>query len=208
MAVSSTAWATKLARLLETTPLATSLSKAVQPLKELGFDVAGLRAVLNSRQAQWSRAGTLGQLGLPESFMEFALAIHAYTLDSPNLYSLLNAAMAEKVRSEGPDGVSARLRAVLPFAKFLDAALCALPPTFAYRGKCYRGVKTVFPSPLHHHPERHFPSGSTVTFYEFKSASVRSEVMYAPHFCGKSGPRTIFTISRVSYGNVRKSYIN
>jgi len=62
------------------------------------------------------------------------------------------------------------------------------------RGTCYRGVKTVFPSPQHHDPQRHFPVGSAIIWYEFKSTSERAELMYADHFCGMSGARTIFTI--------------
>ena len=43
-----------------------------------------------------------------------------------------------------------------------------------------------------------------MTWYEFKSTSVKPEVMSRPHFCGHlPGPRTIFTVEAVRGYDIR-----
>ena len=126
--------------------------------------------------------------------LDFALAIYLYTINAPKLYEIINSASHATDRDSGPGGLSPRLRACLPYIKFLDAALAALPAKYLHTGRVNRGIKWAFPSPETHDPERHFPIGKRFFWYEFKSAARDFQVMYQPCFCGESGPRTIFTI--------------
>ena len=68
-----------------------------------------------------------------------------------------------------------------------------------------RVAKHAFPEPTvsAHDPEGYFPPGRELTWFEFNSSSTRFDVMYREWFCGKSGPRTIFTIQSVEGVSVK-----
>jgi hypothetical protein len=127
--------------------------------------------------------------------VDFALAVHAYTLENPSIYRVINGEMFSPEREKGTGGVSDRLRTCMPFIKYLDTALDSLPPQFIYKGRCLRGVKWVFPNVESHDPVDFFQTGKKISFYEFKSTSSRMELMYEERFCGKEGARTIFDIT-------------
>ena len=192
-------WAWKLTKLLQETPLASSLREAVQSLAQVGIEVDDLEAGIDERRRAWTKPGKLAGLGLPVSYpIDFALAIYVYTLEDPKVYAVLNGSMFNNDRRKpgAVGGISDELQACMPFVKFLDAALAALPESFVFKGKVRRGVKWVYPSPDDHDPERHFEEDAELLWYEFKSTSERDEVMTRPHFCGvAAGPRTIFHIT-------------
>eukprot|EP01047_Picozoa_sp_COSAG01_P042109 COSAG01_NODE_3658_length_5818_cov_3.227138_2_plen_131_part_00 len=96
-------------------------------------------------------------------------------------------------REVGPGGISSRLRACLPFIKFLDTALETLPPQFHFKGRVNRGVKWAYPRcgrladgswATNHDPEKKFPAGEQFFWYEFKSCAQDFKVMYRDAFCG------------------------
>jgi len=189
-------WRNALAKMFKQTPLPKSLKEAIQGLSAVGVDVEELEGVLKGKAMEWRSSKHLKKIGLPDDYsMDMALAIYTYTLQTPNVYSPLNAAMFSKDR-RGADGTtSPALLAVMPYAKFLDTALERLPPSFAFEGDVERGVRWVFPSPDHHDPAKHFPKDGFICWYEFKSTSTNTEVMTRDHFAGMGpGPRTIFLI--------------
>lgn len=189
------AWYFKLKQALDNTPLPASVRIAVQDLGAVGIDTELLLYVLDAKAAEWRASGRLYELGVPDEMFDGALSIHAYTLENPSLYRSLNAAMHDPARREGDGGLSATLQAWLPYAKLLQHALEHLPQSFAYHGRCYRGIKWVYPSATDHDPERHFPRGNRLCWYEFKSTSEKQAVMNRDHFCGHTGgPRTIFIV--------------
>eukprot|EP01043_Picozoa_sp_COSAG02_P097801 COSAG02_NODE_33998_length_491_cov_0.778061_1_plen_163_part_11 len=100
-------------------------------------------------------------------------------------------------RAAGPGGLSAELRACMPYIKFLWVALEELPQKFHHVGRVQRGIKWAFPEPANHDPENFFYPGREFCWYEFKSSSTDFNVMYDSYFCGDRGPRTIFTIQGV-----------
>ena len=89
------------------------------------------------------------------------------------------------------------MRACLPFVKLLDEAMLEAAITWGFFvGQAYRGVKYAFPkpTPAEHDPSGYFPAGRELHWFALQSSSTEFEVMYRPWFCGKSGPRTVFTI--------------
>ncbi len=116
--------------------------------------------------------------------LRFALAIYAYTLDDPGIYTVINRVMFDPARgvkgaAPGKD-LSPRLLACAPYIKLLDEALARLPAAFVFQGRVQRGVKWVYPHPDRHDPLRHFKPGAELTWYEFKSSSQKTEVMSQP----------------------------
>jgi hypothetical protein len=201
------AWKATLAKLLAETPLAASLWEAAQPLPHVDMDL--LRAVIDGKREDWEDELRGDEFNLPASYrLDFAVAIHVYTLANPPLYRVVNEAMFNPSRRKpGAAGttISDELRACLPYIKFLDAALDALPPAYVYTGEVRRGVPWVWPSPDAHEPAQHFRAGQKVMWYEFKSTSKRMEVMTRPHFCGvNAGPRTIFTVQACCAYSIEK----
>jgi hypothetical protein len=152
------AWQYQLQRLLEATPLATSLEEALEPLRPLlgEGELEILLAVIAGKGDEWR---TLLQapdgFALPDSYrLDLALAIHIYTLENPGVYRVVNREMFNPDRwqpgAEG--GVSEALRACLPYIKMLDSALVALPEAYVFRDQVFRGVKFVYPSLQNHDP--------------------------------------------------------
>ena len=85
----------------------------------------------------------------------------------------------------------------LPFVKLLDVAMLEAAITWGFFvGQAYRGVKYAFPkpTPAEHDPSGYFPMGRELHWFAFQSSSTEFEVMYRPWFCGRVGPRTVFTI--------------
>ena len=197
-------WKRKLGKLLAEAPLADSLLEALWPLADLlhGEGMEDLIGIIEDKSAEWCDLiySPGGGFNLPRTYrLDFAIAIYLYTLAHPSLYSVINKVMFNPARrtpgAAGAAGVSDDLRACMPYIKFLDAALEALPPAYVFRGELRRGVRWVYPSPDNHDPKRHFAVGGTIMWYEFKSTSKKQEVLTRPHFCGvEPGPRTIFTV--------------
>ena len=168
---------------------------------EWGARVGGLQAGFVASDAHGRRTPLLPSLGLvapayaaTNAFAEeLALAIACYTIDDPKLFQTLNTEMSSANRLDGIE-IGPRLRACLPYVKLLQTALEGLPSAFIFgsssptvdpsiSGRVWRAVGHVFPgypgyvnpqggpSPQQHEPERHFPVGSTVCWYQFNSCS-------------------------------------
>lgn len=132
----------------------------------------------------------LSQLGLIDTYeVEMAAAINIFTKESPAWYWIMSEAFNDvKMRGQSPD-----VSACLPYSKFLLNALEHLPSEFLEKGSSVRGVTWVFPSPLHHDPEKHFPIGTVMENNAWKSATTdTSMVQQQEQFCGRQGIRTIF----------------
>ena len=202
-------WNSQLSKLLSETPLPRSLLDAVQSIPQV--DPGLLRAVIEGMREDWEELlySAEGAFNLPKSYpLDYAVAIHVYTLANPSVYRVVNQAMFNPSRRKpGTAGttVSNELHACLPYIKFLDAALEALPPAYVFKGEVRRGVPYVYPSPEKHDPAQHFRAGQKVMWYEFKSTSKRMEVMTRPHFCGvNAGPRTIFNVQACCAYSIEK----
>ena len=195
-------WYKTVEKAMKDTPLAPSLMEAIQGMRDLDgtVDVDLLEEIIKGKREEWEDFlySAAGPFKLPASYrIDFAIAIYVYTLNDPAVYAVVNREMFNKARRNPGAfaGISASLRACLPFIKFLDAALEALPDCYVFQGEVRRGVKWVYSSPDEHDPASHFPQGLKIMWYEFKSTSTRQEVMTRKHFCGvTAGPRTIFTV--------------
>ena len=161
-------WKRRLTRALADTPLAQNALEAVAPLVDLleGADLDDLEAVIDDKRAEWRDElySDGGVFKLPRTYqLDFAIAIHLYTLADPAVHKVINKAMFNPTRRQsgggaaaapgGAGGVSAELTKCLPFIRFLDAALEALPAAYLYRGRVRRGVQWCYPSPERHDPE-------------------------------------------------------
>ena len=141
------AWARRLRRAIAEVPLAGSLMAACASLASVGIDIDLLDEILRKQERAWRRQRKLERLGLPDSFMDSALAIYVYTLEDPAVYTAVNRAMYNPERRgtqgvlPGPD-LSPELQACLPYIRFLDAALERLPEAFIFRGRVHRGVRS------------------------------------------------------------------
>ena len=141
------AWARRVRRAIAEEPLAGSLMAACASLASVGIDIDLLEEILRRQERDWRRQRKLELLGLPESFMNFALAIYVYTLEDPAVYTAVNGAMYNPARRgaqgvlPGPD-LSPELQACLPYIRFLDTALERLPEAFIFRGRVHRGVRS------------------------------------------------------------------
>ena len=130
-------WKSKLSKLLADTPLSPNLLEAATPLVDLlpEIDLDDLQAVIDDKRAEWREFlySEAGGFNLPRSYpLDYAVAIYLYTLADPPVFSVVNAAMFNPARrtpgatAAGATGISAELRACMPYIKFLDAALEAL----------------------------------------------------------------------------------
>jgi len=137
------AWARRLRRAIADEPLLGSLIDACASLARVGIDIDLLEEILRRQERDWRRQHKLERLGLPDSFMNFALAIYVYTLEDPAvyMYTAVNRAMFDPERQPGPD-LSPELQACLPYIRFLDTALERLPEAFIYSGRVHRGVRS------------------------------------------------------------------
>jgi hypothetical protein len=141
------AWARRLRRAIADQPLAGSLIAACASLASVGIDIDLLEEIFRRQERDWRRQSKLEGLGLPDSFMNFALAIYVYTLEDPAVYTAVNRAMYNPARRgvhgflPGPD-LSPELQACLPYIRFLDTALERLPEAFIYSGRVHRGVRS------------------------------------------------------------------
>ena len=138
-------WKRKLGKLLSETPLAASLLEAVQPLNHLGIDLEDLEAVIEGKCEEWALLlySASGGFRLPASYrVDFAVAIYVYTLEEPRVYGVVNLAMFNPTRRlpGAGGGISTELRACMPFVKYLDAALEALPPAYHFAGQVRRAM--------------------------------------------------------------------
>jgi len=205
-------WKKTLQTAIKDTPLAASLTEAIQGLRELDgmVDVDLLEVIIKWKREEWKDVlyTPAGGFKLPASYrLDFAIAIHVYTLNQPPVYAAVNREMFNKARSKpgALSGISDSLRACIPFIKFLDAALEKLPDCYMFQGEVRRGQKWVYPSPGKHDPESHFPVGQTIMWFEFKSTSTQQEVMTREHFCGvDAGPRTIITVKATRAYSISK----
>jgi hypothetical protein len=208
-------WKKALEKAMKDTPLAPSLMEAIQGMRDLDgkVDVDLLEEIIKGKREEWEDLlySAAGPFKLPTSYkIDFAIAIYVYTLNDPAVYAVVNREMFNKTRRNPGafSGTSASLRACLPYIKFLDEALEALPDCYVFQGEVRRGAKWVYSSPDEHDPASHFPEGLKIMWYEFKSTSTRQEVMTRKHFCGvKAGPRTIFTVKATrAYAIYKFSY--
>jgi len=135
------AWARRLRRAIADEPLAGSLIAACASLARVGIDTDLLEGIVCEQELDWRRQKKLEGLGLPDSFMNFALAIYVYTLTFPAVYTAVNRAMHTPERYAGQD-LSPELQACLPYIRFLDTALERLPEAFIFRGRVHRGVRS------------------------------------------------------------------
>jgi hypothetical protein len=205
-------WKKTLEKTIKDTPLAASLIEAIQGMRGLDgkVNVDLLEEIVKGKREEWKDFiySPAAGFNLPASYMlDSAIAIYVYTLNEPPVYAVVNGEMFNKGRRKPGAicGISASLRACLPYIKFLDAALEALPDCYVFQGDVRRGTKWVYPSPTKHDPESHFPVGQTIMWYGFKSTSTEPEVMMRDHFCGvNAGPRTIFTVKATRAYDIHK----
>uniref|UniRef100_A0A0G4HXZ8 NAD(P)(+)--arginine ADP-ribosyltransferase n=1 Tax=Chromera velia CCMP2878 TaxID=1169474 RepID=A0A0G4HXZ8_9ALVE len=206
-------WAERLRSLIEDTPLKSSLAEAVATLEHLGLDMGMLRSAIKGKGREWKASGILymsvasGGFGLPATFpLDFAVAIYIYTFGYPAVSTAVNRTMTLKEeRSEAGREIGEQLQNALPYIKFLECALEALPDEYRYSGEVRRGVKWVFPSTQVHDPHSHFPKGSSMMWYDFKSTAKDPSVMTRETFCGiRPGPRTIFIIQAKNAFDIEK----
>jgi hypothetical protein len=128
---------------------------------------------------------------------DYAIAIWLYTLEFPSVYRAINAAMFCKHRRSAAGGISEHLKQAMPFIRYLNHALTSLPEEFHFKGRCFRGIRHVFPSPEEHDVAKHFVGKTSVFFYEFKSATQDKKLMFEDRYCGRRGARTIIEIDAV-----------
>ena len=201
-------WLVVLRHRLQTQPEPATHEEAVMPLARLRDEhgrqkvdvervLAACRDLLAAPEGAWHEADW--RRTHPQFPRKCALVIYIFTLQEPNVYTHLGAALHDPNRASGPGGVSEDVLACLPLAKLLDVALdLASRPEYwgFFVGQVFRGVKYAFPKPTlaEHDPESYFRVGRELHWFEFNSSSTDFEVMYRPWFCGHSGPRTVFTI--------------
>jgi hypothetical protein len=171
-------WKYTLRKAIDETPLTSGLLEAARPMASVGLDMDMFTAVIDGERSSMKAKLTLHGLDLTKFLLDFAMSIYAYTLEVPSVYSIVNGQMFDPNRSEGPGGVSAGLRACLPYIKYLSVSLESLPEEFRFAGRCYRGIKWTFPSPQDHDPESYFHVGRQFFWYEFKSTSQAVSTMY------------------------------
>jgi hypothetical protein len=203
-------WLATLRAALAAEPVPDSLDAALAPLAAVPtVDVPALLRAAHLRlhappgswpPEDWRRTR-------PDFPDKFALAFHVFTLQDPNLYGPLGAACHAVDRQAGPAGISAQLRAFMPYMKLVEVGMdeAALFWGF-FTGKTTRGVKFAFPEPnvATHDPEGHFPPGRELHWFEFNSSSTKFSVMYRPWFCGEAGPRTLFEITACEGIDIKK----
>eukprot|EP01047_Picozoa_sp_COSAG01_P018471 COSAG01_NODE_1002_length_12208_cov_63.234701_3_plen_505_part_00 len=203
-------WLATLRAALDAEPVPDSLDAALAPLAAVPtVDVPALLRAAHLRlhappgswpPEDWRRTR-------PDFPDKFALAFHVFTLQDPNLYGPLGAACHAVDRQAGPAGISAQLRAFMPYMKLVEVGMdeAALFWGF-FTGKTTRGVKFAFPEPnvATHDPEGHFPPGRELHWFEFNSSSTKFGVMYRPWFCGEAGPRTLFEITACEGIDIKK----
>jgi len=78
-------WVRRLTELIAATPLPASIEVAIASLARAGVPVPRLQAVLGDQRQEWMQRDHLTRLNLPAQFMDFALAIHTYTLENPKV---------------------------------------------------------------------------------------------------------------------------
>ena len=89
-------WKRKLQKLLAETPIAASLIEAVRTLP--GVDQDDLAAIIEGQRDAWGN--TLhtpnGRFRLPADYpLDYAIAIHVYTLEEPRVYGVVNRAQQD-----------------------------------------------------------------------------------------------------------------
>ena len=211
-------WLPVLRQLLRAQPEPATHEEAVMALAGLRdahgrpkVDVAAVldacEALLAAPEGTWHEADW--RRTHPHFPRKYALVINIFTRQVPNVYTHLGAALHDADRASGPGGVSGDVRACLPLAKLMDVALeeASKPQYWGFFvGQVFRGVRYAFPKPTlaQHDPESYFRVGRELHWFEFNSASTDFEVMYRPWFCGRSGPRTVFTIQSCEGVSIKK----
>ena len=198
-------WCTELRRLIDEAPEPQDLPTAIGPLAQLGVDVAAaldkVDRYLSLPEADWDRDDW--RHTHPEFPPQYAGVVYMYTDEGLGIYRVLGAAMHDTARRAD----SPSMRACLPSIKLLDVALVEAAIVWGFfEGQTLRGVKHAFPQPTvaDHDPQRHFPAGREFHWFEFNSSATNSQVMYKGYFCGKRGPRTIFTIQSCEGVSIKK----
>lgn len=110
--------------------------------------LAACRDLLAAPEGAWHEADW--RRTHPQFPRKCALVIYIFTLQEPNVYTHLGAALHDPNRASGPGGVSEDVLACLPLAKLLDVALdLASRPEYwgFFVGQVFRGVKYAFPKP-------------------------------------------------------------
>ena len=135
-------WKKTLETAMKETPLEASLMEAIQSLRKLHgmVDVDLLEVIVKGKREEWKDFiySPAGGFKLPASYrLDFAVAIWVYTLAQPAVYAVVNREMFNQERRKpgAISGISSSLRACLPFIKFLDAGLEALPEPYIFQGE-------------------------------------------------------------------------
>ena len=203
------AWVLVLERLIAEEPEPPDVPTAIGPLAQLGVDKAAVQDVvdryLDLPEADWHPDDWWRSH--PEFPRQYAAVAHVYTHEGLGIYRVLGEAMRDVARDRGPGGVSPRMKACVPLIKLLDVGLVEAAILWGFfEGQTLRGVKYAYPRPIvaDHDPERHFPVGREFHWFEFNSSATDAQVMYAPYFCGRRGPRTIFHIQSCEGVSVKK----
>jgi len=195
-------WAAHLETLHERQPVL-SLKEALLPTFHLfrskypdeyrGWTDDTFNLIIDSSIAEMTTR--LAELNIADEYeVEMAAGINIFTKEFPPWYWLMSEAFNDaQARGHGKGGPSSDVAACLPYSKFLKNALLNLPSQFHHKGTCLRGVNWVYPTPLDHDPEKHFPTGREVVMFSWKSATTDvGMVQSQEQFCGRYGIRTMF----------------
>lgn len=191
-------WAEYIWLLLQEVPLKETLDKALEPIK-LRFTAEWDQDALDRAMVVFKQGYEKTLADIAEEIkdddvkrypLEYGKAIHAYTLETPRIYSICSGVMVDRATRATAEAV----KDVLVFYKFLIQAVLALPDGLRFYGHVYRAVKWVYPSPSEHTPERHFRKDRMLMWFEPKSTTSDPTPAWRNWFCGREGPRTIFKI--------------
>ena len=219
--MTSEQWAAKLTAAITAQPLVDTALEAVEPMAAVGIDIFKVRNyIARNRASLRDRILAQYNLGTEEFDDEKALIIRLFTVSEPfAIYPILEAEMhsAGDYKEAGADGISDRLRACLPFIKFLWIAIASLPMHLVFTGKVHHCATWSTPIPddcrqllarLYdgdHSPykfaDEYFAVGREFFWHEFKVCSIKPSLMSSATFtisrADRQKQRTIFQIEGV-----------
>ena len=198
-------WAAKLTAAITAQPLVGTALEAVEPMAAVGIDIFKVRNyIARNRASLRDRILAQYNLGTEEFDDEKALIIRLFTVSEPfAIYPILEAEMhsAGDYKEAGADGISDRLRACLPFIKFLWIAIASLPMHLVFTGKVHHCATWSTPIPDNQHADEYFAVGREFFWHEFKVCSIKPSLMSSATFtisrADRQKQRTIFQIEGV-----------
>eukprot|EP00927_Polykrikos_kofoidii_P070074 TRINITY_DN6593_c0_g2_i4.p1 TRINITY_DN6593_c0_g2~~TRINITY_DN6593_c0_g2_i4.p1 ORF type:complete len:914 (+),score=179.68 TRINITY_DN6593_c0_g2_i4:93-2744(+) len=213
------AWQLKLSQLLASTPVPTCLKEAIKALELPAETESTLEAILNVFvEKHWPNRKEMIKNDFKKKDwncqeidaypVDFVKAIHAYTLEHPSLYVLVNKDVLNdaKGRTKGGDVANAVLK-VLPLTKYWMEALNKLPGPLHYEGMLYRFMAYRYTDEQLR--TKYFPRHEVVK-YAFLSCSptVEGVLGFAGDKAKRGLERTMFSIDAKGEAYVIKYFSN